>query len=192
MRTPSPKAFCIVVTVLVGAQADALVAQSLSEPKVLLCEEVSFSRPDHGAVYSGPVSISAYQFSAVIPKGAKAWGAAPGAPFHGFTIYWTGPSDSKACIDFKIGVHVDLPEEGVTPQASSAKVTSVQVGNRAGTQLTKVGTRHGVRFENVIVAVGLVRGGETDDVEITLVTPVRSAAKFRSILDKFVSGLKFQ
>jgi len=154
------------------------------------CEQVTQARPGFGVSYKDTVRNSDYELSATVPEGLIGWGAAPVAPFHGFTIY-LGPGPQPAsCIVFEIAIHVDLGEDrGPEPEKSLAE--RVKVGNRTGSKIRSTGTLQGTPYENVTISLELPRSGYRNDVLFLLVTPSAEAARTEPIFTKFLASFRF-
>jgi len=161
---------------------------------VFTCDKLSLARPGYGVAYKGVVRNSDYRFSATIPDGLVGWGAAPNAPFHGFTIY--PGTDQSSCITFEIHIRVELPEDregvhGRGKRAKRVKVERVKVGNRRGLQTEETGLASGTEFQNVTVTLELPRSGYYNDVAIRLGTPIKEAANGKALLARFLASFQF-
>jgi hypothetical protein len=103
---------------------------------------------------------SDYRFSVTIPDGAIGWGAGLGAPFHGFIVYLGEDVRRPSCIDLKIGLRLDLPEDSQASNSKPVAAKDVKVGNLAGKETQIRGSIDGVSFGNIIVSVELHRGSD--------------------------------
>jgi hypothetical protein len=166
-----------------------LGAQPVSRP-VSTCDTISNARSGEGVAYRGVVNNDDYRFTATIPEGLTGWGAAPDAPFHGFTIFLD--PDRSACIHFTIGIHVDLPEDVSAQPGKLDRAANIKVGNRTGTQTRRSGSVGATRFDNITVKVDLPRGGYRNEVTITLVTPAKESAHAMKVLDRFLLEIRFR
>ncbi len=118
-------------------------------------------------------------------------GAAPSAPFHGFTIYPSVGSDATSCIVLNINIHVDLGENGGIAWQRSTHAKPVQVGNRVGLQTSTVGPARGTHFENMTVTLELPHdGGYKNDVAITLITPTFEEKKAKATFARFLASFR--
>jgi hypothetical protein len=140
-----------------------------------------------GVPYKGTIRNTDYRFSATVPNNLTGWGAAPGAPFHGFIIYL----NKSSCINFNIAMRVDLPEDAPPPPMASREATPVPVGNRVGLQTKTIGMIEGVGFENVRVTLELAHGTRKDDIEITLVAPSAHRHIALRVFRQFLRDFKF-
>jgi hypothetical protein len=163
--------------------------QPIEEP--LTCDMISLARVGYGVPYTGLVTNRSYRFSVNIPPGLTGWGAAPGAPFHGFTIFLDDDAPATSCIDFMIGIHVDLPEDSSAGFRARGAVR-VKVGNRSGLEMSRRGFRHGTSFDNIIVELSNPHGDCRYDITITLVTPTRDRKRTELTFRSFLSGFKFR
>jgi hypothetical protein len=164
------------------------LAQTAGNGRTMTCQEVSGARPGSGVAYKNQVENADYGFVAKIPDGLTAWGAGPGAPFHGFIIYL----NQKACINFEVGIDVELPEDGREQAAGPLGVGhKMRVGNRSATRTTSTGTINGVGFENIWITLELLRRGQRNHVEITLIAPVMEKAGAEAKLQEFIDHLRF-
>jgi len=164
------------------------LAQTAGDGGAIACQEASGARPGSGVSYKNQVENTDYHFVAKIPDGLTAWGAGPGAPFHGFIIYL----DQKACINFEIGIDVELPEDGHGQRAGGRELGQrIRVGSFSAIRTTSVGVINGVGFENVRVTLDVVRSGQPNYVEITLIAPVVEKASAEAKLQEFIDHLRF-
>jgi hypothetical protein len=145
-----------------------------------------------------------YRFSAVIPPHLTGWGAASGAPFHGFTIYL--PNDAQSCIDFSIAIHVSLPEDERhaqhSPKSDSrSHIKKIKGNGWIGIETTTRGRRHGASFDNIDITFSVPRitpvEGEQPissmtDVGITLVTPTQDRNRTEAVFREFMAQLIFR
>jgi hypothetical protein len=179
------------ICALLGSAIPA--AQSARNSTVLTCHEISLARPGNGASYSGTVQNYDYDFSATIPDGLTGWGAAPGAPFHGFTVYLG--KDQKSCINFEIHMRVLLPEDEAVRESGArqakAITTRVKAGNRVGVQTIETGEADGLEFENLTIFLELPRNGYKNDAVVTFITPKNRAGQTNPVLARFLSSFHF-
>lgn len=194
----------MVICLLCGIDLVGQVSQAFEN--ISICDTVVLSSPrGKGVSYKGTVRNSDYQFSAVIPPGLTGWGAGPGAPFHGFVIYFAGEDKPQSCIDFSVGIHVRLPEEeetssGKSPSSLTSHGRKVKIGNKVGVETLDRGFKDGVSIDNIWVVVHLDRQfqgarkqlHDTVDVGVLLVTPTNDRDKTEPVFRKFLSQLKFQ
>src|ERR1035438_2292639 len=131
-------------------------------------------------------------FTATIPPGLTGWGAGPGAPFHGFEIYFDPKGYGETCIEVDVGIFVDLDLDHPPDVRPATVGTPVRVGDRPGFQQIIHGAVGGKNLENIVNVVLWNRGGTQAGLAITLVTPSSMAAKTRPVLDRFLSSLRFQ
>ncbi|HUA87574.1 MAG TPA: hypothetical protein VMB85_27145 [Bryobacteraceae bacterium] len=178
----------LVLALWAAGNASFLDAQRTPEP-VATCHDVSLARPAYGVSYRGSVRNSDYEFSAMVPEGFTGWGAAPVAPFHGFTIYLDERETS--CIVFEIRLRVGDVSAEQDAAPNEAAPIRVRVGNRSGLQTVVIGRRSGVEYQNVTVTLELPRAGYTNDAEIVLVTPMNEVARTKPIFSKFLGSFKF-
>jgi hypothetical protein len=178
------------VAILALGNAGRLIGQSGPAEKMFSCDTISLARPGEGVAYRDGFTNDDYHFSATIPPGLTAWGAAPDAPFHGFTILLDTRSSKTSCIHLVVGMRVDLPED--PPSNSNHKgATSVKVGNRVGLQKVTRGIVHGVSFENLRISLDLPHSGYQNNVIITLVTPTGATGVTLPIFKRFISQIRF-
>jgi hypothetical protein len=186
-----------------SSSAVVIALFSLFSPAVLLCqhaidratstcEQETLAEPGIGVSYRGTIRNDDYRFSATIPDGLLGWGAAPSAPFHGFSIFLNTESGTRACIVFRIAVHVDLEEDKPTPEREGHRLERITVGGRSANRTSSVGSVRGVVYENVNVWLQVShKKDDTHDVEIVLVTPKSDAVRTRAIFDGFIASLRF-
>ncbi len=185
----------ILTWAVIGTGVSGLYAiaagQNLTLPNPVTCEDLTLARPQQGVAYRGIVRNSDYRFTATIPDGTTGWGAGTSAPFHGFAIYLGEATPPRTCIVFTIGIQVDLPGDPPKSSNSSILARSIKVGNLNGRELRITGSIGGVDFENLIVSAARRRGGDTDDLTITLVTPTANRESAERVFATFLAGLKF-
>ena len=145
--------------------APTLFGQATSGRTVRTCNEATLARPDRGVAYRGRVQNSDYRLAVTIPDGLVGWGAAPEAPFHGFTIFLN--SGRTSCIIFEVHLHVELPEDRNAINPSDERGHRIDVGNRRGWQLVESGQIGGSTVTNVNIALELPRRGYVNDANIT-------------------------
>src|SRR5271169_3900545 len=98
----------LVITLLSLCSPAVLRCQHPSDAAVSTCEQETLARPGFGVSYKGTVRNDDYRFYANIPNGYVGWGAAPNAPFHGFSIFINPKKKASSCIVFRIAIHIDL------------------------------------------------------------------------------------
>jgi hypothetical protein len=167
-----------------------LHGEDLPNPTARTCGEITLAHPGMGVAYKGTVKNSDYRFSAMIPDGLVGWGAAPSAPFHGFTIFLG--SGQTSCIVFEIHLRVNVPEDrdgGRPPRKGGRRIG---VGNRQGTETVETGSATGSVLQNVNVTLELPRDDYTNDASITLVTLQSDAARNKHVFDRFLASFHFK
>jgi hypothetical protein len=163
-------------------------AQQQSDNTVYKCEKITNARIGQaGVTYTGTINNSDYRFKVNIPKGLIGLGAAPGAPFHGFTIF----IDETTCIAFGIEQRVLLPEDTPNETEQPIKLPIVKVGNRKGLEESIIGNAQGVPYLNITVWVELPRSGYTNVVDIRLVTLIDKRSIYEPIFRSFLSSFRF-
>jgi hypothetical protein len=177
--------------VIVAAISEDTEIQERAEPPILTCDTITLGRQGKGIEYKGTVQNSDYRFSATLPDHLVGWGAGPTAPFHGFTIYFSGGSNQMSCINFSISKYIDLGDEQEANQETPHTV-KVRVGNRVGTLSSASGISEGVPFDNYTVSLSVPRSSGQDLVSVTLVTPKQDARKTKPVFDRFLSHLYFR
>lgn len=169
-----------------------LRCQHANNPGISTCEQQTLAQPGIGVSYKGTVRNDDYRFSATIPDGLLGWGAAPNAPFHGFSIFINPESRGRSCIVFRIGIHVDLEEDKAAPERQGLRLERITVGGRSATRRSSVGSASGTIYENVNVWLQVPhKKDDTHDVEIVLVTPKDDAVRARAIFDRFLASFRF-
>jgi hypothetical protein len=170
-----------------------LLAFQVRAENVVTCDQVSLARPGHGAAYRGTVKNSDYGLSAAIPREFTGWGAAIGAPFHGFIIYLDNHQGAQAaCIDFRVALHVELPEDLPGPLPQRSKSANVRVGNLTGRETSDRGSVNGTQLVNETITVQRERSDGTDDVTITFVSPTAETGRTKPTFERFLSHLRFE
>jgi hypothetical protein len=186
-----PRIGLVAICAFLGSAIPA--AQPARRSAIFTCHEISRARPGRGVSYRGTVQNSDYNFSATIPDGLTGWGSAPGAPFHGFTVYLD--KDQKSCISFEISIRVLLPEDEATRNSGArearAITTRVKIGNRVGVQAIETGEADGLEFENLTISLGLPRNGYQNDAVVIFVTPKTKADQTNPLLGRFLSSFRF-
>jgi hypothetical protein len=185
-----------VALVLVGAGVhNRASAQSKDVAKVMSCGDLTLAKPQQGVAYTGLIENSDYRFTVRVPSPHIGWGAASGAPFHGFAVFLgNDPSTTlQSCITFLIEHRVLLPEDEGRGGASrsAAKWRPRRIGNRDGFQEITRGSLNGVAVENITARLELPRDGYTNDLTIWFVTPVSERSKTEPIFQSFMSSFKF-
>jgi hypothetical protein len=172
-------------------QVTCAVGQERAAQNVQTCDSISRARPGDGVAYTGVVRNESYRFEATIPEGSTGWGAAPGAPFHGFTIFLNDGHREASCINFEVHIHVDLPEDQQDTSPASERGRRVKVGNETGILTSARGTISGIDLENQNVRFKRVRAGRQDEFTITFITPTNDKSKTDAIFQRFLSQLRF-
>lgn len=130
-----------------------------------------------------------------IPRVFAGWGAAPGAPFHGFEVFLDHERDPDNASCIGLGLELSrrflVPEDTPLKSEPDSHAVSVTVGNRKGFKITKVGSVGGKPIENITIFLKLPREQFTNDCTITLVTPVSERRRTEPVFQKFVASLKF-
>jgi hypothetical protein len=153
------------------------------------CDTTTGARPwQHGVTYAGVVDNGDYLFSAVIPPGLTGLGAAPWAPFHGFTVF----TANSACFAFEIEHRVVLPDDHPRSHRRREERVPVTVGGRKGTETSRIGMDRGREFLNVTILIALPRAGYTNDVAIRFVTPLDVRATTEPVFRSFLASLRFR
>jgi hypothetical protein len=161
-----------------------LAASAQSKLPPLACDALTRAHPGNGVAYSGTVTNDDYRLTLTIPDGLTGWGAAPHAPFHGFSIFLDG-----ACIAFEVHIRLDLPEDTRGPVRELKR--RVKIGGRPGFEVSRRGVVDGVPIENRLIFVELNRKDRQDDVSITLATPATDAKKNNEIFERLLASLRF-
>ena len=181
-----------VIGLLAVFMPGVLQSQRASAPAIFTCEQETLAGPGVGASYKGTVRNEDYRFSATIPDGLVGWGAAPNAPFHGFTIFINSEANTRSCIVFRIAIHVDLEGDEAAPETGDVRLERITVGGRTATRTSSVGSVGGTLYENVNVSLQIPhKKDDIHDVEIVLVTPKSDAFKTRTLFDRFIASLRF-
>lgn len=159
-----------------------------SASTIQTCDTASNARIGQaGVTYRGTVSNSDYRFRAIIPEGFTGLGAAPGAPFHGFTIYLS----RSACIVFEIE-QVHFFDEGTsTGPKHPARGTPMRVGNREGQRHSLSGATRGRSYLNTEVLLELPRSGYKNGVSIRFVTPLEDRSVTEPVFRAFLASFRF-
>jgi hypothetical protein len=145
--------------------------------------------PGNGVSYRGSVRKDDYGLNLVIPSKLTGWGAAEGAPFHGFTIFLSDQGKPAACLEFEIHLRVPLGEDTNKQVPGGYKV---EVGNIQGRRQERTGLLDGVPFQNVMVEFSFRRNAAVYDGAVWLVTPKDAAVKNGAILKTFLSHVRFE
>ena len=168
------------------------------------CDTIVLSSPrGNGVSYKGTIDTD--YLTAVIPPGLTGWGAGPGAPFHGFIIYFENDDKQQSCIRLHVGIVVDLPEDEETKSANFESMASrgrkVKIGNKVGYETSERGIRDGVNIDNISTVLQFDRhfigkGGKTVSytvgVGVLLVTPTKDRHSTEPVFRMFLSQLNFQ
>jgi len=181
----------------------------LLSSSISTCDAIRTPPRESGVRYEGTIRNDDYRFSAQVPSHFTGWGAASGAPFHGFTIYL--PNDTQtinealSCIDFSIAIHVSLPEDEKqkphpAKSAPRERTTKIKGNGWTGVETTTRGLRHGASFDNTDITFSIprttpVEGREpihdTIDVGISFITPTQDRSRTESVFRDFLSHLTF-
>lgn len=167
------------------------------------CDAIKIPPRDSGARYEGMIRNDDYRFSAVVPPHLTGWGAASGAPFHGFTIYLS--ADAQSCIDFSIAIHVSLPEDEKRARHSiksdsRSRIKKIKGNGWTGIETTTRGQRQGTSFDNIDITFSILRTtpvagaapiSNMIDVGITLVTPTLDRNRTEAVFREFLAQLTF-
>ncbi len=188
-----PGQFARGVVALVSLFSPAwLRCQHAREPSISTCDLETLAQPGIGVSYIGTVHNDDYRFSATIPDGLVGWGAAPNAPFHGFSIFINPEAKVRSCIVFRVAIHVDLERDKAARAREDSRFERITVGGRPATRTSSVGTARGTVYENVNVWLQVPhKKDDTHDVEIVLVTPKDDSARIRAIFDRFIASFRF-
>jgi len=162
-----------------------------ASPHIRTCATISFARAGYGVSYEGVIANSDYGFSVTIPSGLIAWGAAPSAPFHGFTIFLDSSGTRESCLDFAIE-NVFEADESVAEGPQDRNATRVKVGNQNGAKFVDKGVIDGVHLDNVTVHVEIPRPGRKVSVTITLITPREQSRMAERVLESFLRSFRFE
>ena len=114
-------------------------------------------------------------------------GSAPGAPFHGFTIFL----DKSSCIVFLIQLRVTLPEDQQSKGADGRRWIPVKIGDRMGIESSAVQHIGGVEYLNTSVLLGLPRGEDINDMALLFVTPIAARSRTEGVFRSFLRSFKF-
>lgn len=178
--------------VLLITVAVVLEAQAQNDSSVLTCSNITLAEPPRGVEYRGVVKNSDYRFSVRIPSGLAGWGAAPGAPFHGFSVFLNSAKTParSSCIHVLVEQEVFLDEDSrrVAPGVLSR---TVRIGNRQGSERTVVGLVQGIMVENRRVSLELSRQAYTNFLSVTLVTPSDERSRTEAIFRSFIASFNF-
>ena len=131
----------VILCTLPGAGSCVSAAADDRQLEVARCGDLTHAEPGSGARYEGAVTSDVFELTAVIPAGLAGWGAAQGAPFHGFAIFLP----HSGCILFEIHLRVDEDQRRGRP--SSAR--EVRVGNVRGWEQEASGVVGGTSWANV-------------------------------------------
>lgn len=181
----------LILTLVMLCNSGILRGQRPADPSVSTCDQESLARPGYGVAYRGTVRSDDYRFSVIIPEGLVGWGAAPAAPFHGFTIYLSHEPEAKSCIVFRIQIHVDLGEDDRASGQQRGHTERVRVGNRVGSRVSSTGRVRGTSYGNINVWLELPREDYRNDVEIVLVTPKSDEVRTKAIFARFLASFHF-
>jgi hypothetical protein len=165
-------------------------ASLFASPNVRKCATISLASAGYGVSYQGLIANSDYGFSMTIPKGLMGWGAAPNAPFHGFTVFLDSLGTKQSCIDFAVENVFDV-DDSVGEAAKNHSATRIKVGNRTGTRFVSRGVIDGVRIENVTVHVELPRRGRRVSVTLILVTPTEEKRTTEQVFEQCLGSFQF-
>jgi hypothetical protein len=172
-------------------QLTCAVGQESAVQTVRTCHAISLARPGNGVAYTGVIRNKSYRFAVTISEGLTGWGAAPGAPFHGFTIFLKYGQRGASCISFEFHIHVDLPEDSPDTSLALEPGRRIKVGNETDKLTSELGTIGGIDFENQNVKFERPRTKRQDDFSITFITPIKEKGKSDPIFQKFLSQLEF-
>jgi len=170
--------------------APTLFGQATSGRKISTCNEVTLARPGRGVAYRGLVQNSDYGLAVTIPDGLVGWGAAPEAPFHGFTIFLD--SGRTSCIIFEVHLRVELPEDRNVINPGAERGHRIDVGNRRGWQVVESGQIGGSTVRNVNVALELPHRGYVNDANITFITPNDGTGINGLVFKRFLESFHFE
>lgn len=182
------RCFILLPYLLSVITAPKLLAQGL---EIGGCAVLSNSRPGYGEAYRGRVANSDYGFSAQIPSGMTGWGAGPGAPFHGFTVFLHPNPPLESCLNLAVDQIFDPPIQETTPISNHAGAT-VKIGNRLGSETISHGAINGIEYENIVIRIELVRSGNKFALALTLVTPMSVAKQTRPVFERFAASFDFR
>lgn len=155
------------------------------------CSSLSLAKPGNGQSYQGEVRNEFYGFRVAIPKGLKAWGAGPSAPFHGFMVYLGQTGVAASCIDLDMSMLVNIDSEQVSAIQQESG-TRVRVGDRLGFRRVSHGIVGGKDLENIVVDFHWAGKGDSYRLAVTFVTPTSNADETRPIFERFLSSLVFK
>jgi len=159
-------------------------SKRLSE--VIGCDQQTYTQPGVGYAFRGYVADEGYAFSVRIPDKLTGWGGvAPGAPFHGFTIFLD--AQRRACIYFEVHIRVD--EEDAPRSAANSMV--IHLGRAEGWQTIRRGIVGKVSITNVTTIFSFRRPNRTDDGKVLLITPTANLRRAKARYDEFIRSLKF-
>jgi hypothetical protein len=180
-----------VIALLSVFRPAVLQCQHASDQAIFTCEQETLARPGVGVSYKGTVRNEDYRFSATIPDGLVGWGAAPNAPFHGFSIFIDPESKARSCIVFRIAIHVDLDGDEEKHERKDVRLERITVGGQSANRRSSVGSVEGTIYENVDVSLQApLKKDDIHDVEIVLVTPKSDVVRTRAIFDRFIASFR--
>lgn len=151
------------------------------------CDSVSLAHRNFGVAYRGRIENGDYLLTLDIPRGFTGWGAAPKAPFHGFTVFLSGKPGS--CLNFEIHLRIDLDGEEADRSAHTGQ--KMAVGNREGWAEKTTGLIEGSGWTNVHVTFSVDHGKEILDGSIWLITSNDALEKNTATFKRFLSRIKF-
>jgi len=193
MKPKTSLSFVIAMTALTASTVRTSAAQQQHDSHVLSCASETLARPHQGVSYHGIFTSSDYRFSLTIPRGITGWGAAPGAPFHGFAIFLhdTDNAAHASCIILRVEHEVRLPDDSPSNSELVSAGVPVTVGNRVALKRKVIGSNKGVPLENTSISLELPRESYRDFLEITMVTPLSDRHRAERLLRALISSLKF-
>jgi len=183
------------VLLLIGLLTRLGVQSLNASADAMSCEDLTLARPQRGVSYTGVIQNDDYRFQVRVPRSQIGWGAASGAPFHGFAIFLDNDLSvvPKSCINFLIKQRVVLDEDAQKqPTKMATGWTPIRIGNRKGLRKATSGLLAGVAVENVIVTLELPRKEYTNDLTIWFVTPIRELSKSEPVFQSFLESFRFQ
>jgi hypothetical protein len=182
------KRLVVLMVLLAGTLFGNSYASGANERLFTSCRDTFSAAPGVGESYSGAVSNDDYGFSAKIPGGLTGWrGVAPGAPYHGFTMF-RGDSTS-ACINIEMHIRVEDDEAPLRP--ASAK--DIKLGMARGFQYVIRSKDGAVPYVNIHTTFTYARktDGEIDDGDIVLIVPASDLPEWQRLYNAFVESVKF-
>jgi hypothetical protein len=188
-RLSTAATLLLVCAVLLLLEPFVIPSSTLETENVNTCRSISLARPAEGSPFTGIVHNASYGFDAALPAGMTGWGAAKGAPFHGFVIFLDAGLNS--CINFNVQIHVELPENLPEPPTQANPGKPVKLDSETGTIRVWRGTVNGLEIENQEILVKRVRGQRQDDFVISFITPVADRKSTERVFESFLSELKF-